>query len=67
MQRSFEDFETFWRIAQTGPRLAPLVAAMGAGPLQRLTERLRLRLPPDADGRITYGARANAIKGRVRR
>jgi hypothetical protein len=23
------------------------------------------RLPPDAAGRITYGARANAVKGRV--
>jgi hypothetical protein len=26
---------------------------------------MRARLPADADGRITYGARANAVKGRV--
>ena len=30
-----------------------------------LQSRLRQRLAPDADGRITCSARANAIKGRV--
>ena len=66
VQRSFDDFETFWRNAQTGPRIAPRLAAMAEGAGQRLKERLRERLVPDANGRITYGARANAIKGRVR-
>ncbi|MGZ5250693.1 MAG: class I SAM-dependent methyltransferase [Caldimonas sp.] len=67
VQRSFDDFETFWRIAQTGPRIAPRLAAMADGIGHRLKERLRERLVPDANGRITYGASANAIKGRVRR
>jgi SAM-dependent methyltransferase len=67
VRRSFDDFETFWRIAQTGPRIAPRLAAMADGAGQRLKERLRERLVPDANGRITYGASANAIKGRVRR
>ena len=66
VQRTFVDFETFWRIAQTGPRIAPRLAAMADGAGQRLKERLRKRLVPDANGRITYGASANAIKGRVR-
>ncbi len=66
VQRSFADFETFWRIARTGPRLAPRFAAMAQEDLQLLKERLRERVAPDADGRITYGASANAIEGRVR-
>lgn len=38
---------------------------MEAGRTALLEERLRARLPQDASGRITYGARANAVKGRV--
>jgi len=30
-----------------------------------LKARVRARLPVDATGRITYSARANAVKGRV--
>jgi hypothetical protein len=30
-----------------------------------LQERMRARLPVDVTGRITYSARANAVKGRV--
>jgi SAM-dependent methyltransferase len=66
VQRSFDDFETFWRIARTGPRIAPRLAAMPDDARQRLKERLRERMAPDANGRITDGAHANAIKGRVR-
>ena len=67
VQRSFDDFETFWRIAKTGPRIAPRLAAMADDAGRRLKERLRERLVPDANGRITHGASANAIKGRVPR
>ncbi len=67
VQRSFDDFETFWRTAQTGPRMAPRIAAMDKGDVARLEQRLRARLRPDAGGRITYGAIANAVKGRVAR
>jgi len=66
VQRTFADFDAFWAIAQTGPRIAPRIAEMAAGDVQLLRERLRARLIPDADGRITYAARANAIKGWVR-
>jgi SAM-dependent methyltransferase len=67
VRRSFDDFEAFWRTAQTGPRMAPRIAAMDKGDVARLEQRLRARLLPDADGRITYGAIANAVKGRVAR
>ncbi len=65
VQRSFADFDDFWRIAQTGPRVAPRLAAMGPAAVALLKERLRARLPADGSGRITYAASANAIKGRV--
>ena len=62
VRRTFADFDTFWRVAQTGPR----IGAMARGDSELLKTRLRARLPTDADGRITYGAQANAIKGKVR-
>jgi SAM-dependent methyltransferase len=65
VERSFDDFDSFWKIAQTGPRLAASLAAMPDDDRRLLGERVRARLPADVDGRITYGARANAIKGRV--
>jgi SAM-dependent methyltransferase len=65
VQRTYPDFDTFWKIARTGPRLAPKIAAMPADDVARLKDRLRARLAPEADGPITYGAWANAIKGRV--
>ncbi len=65
VQRTFADFDTFWKIAQTGPRVAPRIAAMAPGDLDTLKNRLRARLAPDGEGRITFSARANAVKGRV--
>ena len=67
VERTFADFETFWTIAQTGPRIAPRIAAMGPDDVALLKERLRARLTPDAAGRITYEAVANAIQGEVPR
>jgi ubiquinone/menaquinone biosynthesis C-methylase UbiE len=65
VERTFPDFDAFWRIAQTGPRLAASLAAMLAGDRQILRDRLQARLPANADGRITCRASANAIKGKV--
>jgi ubiquinone/menaquinone biosynthesis C-methylase UbiE len=63
--RTFESFESFWAIALTGPRMAPRIASMPADDVERLKDRVRLRLAADADGRITYEASANAVKGVV--
>jgi hypothetical protein len=38
---------------------------MSSENLALLKARMRARLPADATGRITYRARANAVKGRV--
>jgi SAM-dependent methyltransferase len=65
VERTFADFETFWKIAQTGPRLLPRFAAMPADDLAMLKDRVRARLAGAAGGAVTCSARANAIAGRV--
>ena len=64
VQRTFADFDAFWAAARKGPRIAPGLAGMPSGEGELLKERLRARLKPAADGSITYGARANAVRGR---
>jgi ubiquinone/menaquinone biosynthesis C-methylase UbiE len=64
VRRTFADFEEFWSIAQ-GSSVGQTVAAMTATDVATLKARLRACMPVDAAGRITYEARANAIKGRV--
>ncbi|MDQ6626859.1 MAG: class I SAM-dependent methyltransferase [Pseudomonadota bacterium] len=64
-ERTFADFDSFWKIAQTGPGVAPRIAAMPAEDVARLKGRLKARLVPDSAGRITRSASANAVKGRV--
>jgi SAM-dependent methyltransferase len=65
VQRTFDNFDDFWNVTTAigGPKLT--LATMEADAIARLKERVRARLPADTQGRITYGARANAIKGRV--
>ncbi|KPA90146.1 methylase involved in ubiquinone/menaquinone biosynthesis [Pseudomonas asplenii] len=65
VKRTFTDFDDFWETAQGAPSVGATLARMAAEDLARLKARLRERLPADAQGRITYGARANAVKGRV--
>ena len=67
VHRTFADFDDFWAISMKSPSLGPAIAALAAGDVETLKNRVRARLPADAEGRITYGARANAVKGRVLR
>lgn len=64
VQRVFASFDEFWAI-NTATNLKGTLAELDVGTVGRLKERIQSYLPADADGRITYGARANAIKGRV--
>jgi hypothetical protein len=64
VQRTFANFDEFWAIAQLAPSLRPTTAAMSSQDMERLKARVHARLTADAAGRITYTARANAIKGR---
>jgi ubiquinone/menaquinone biosynthesis C-methylase UbiE len=65
VQRTFDDFEDFWTTSLVASSIAPTIAAMTPKEAERLKSRVRARMPADAAGRITYGARANAIKGRL--
>ena len=65
VQRTFAGFDEFWTAILGGPSVGAKLAAMNSGDLALLNGRMRARLPTDAAGRITYSARANAVKGRV--
>jgi SAM-dependent methyltransferase len=65
VQRTFADFEDYWTTVLGGASVGPQLAAMAAEELALLKARMRAHLTADANGRITYGARANAVKGRV--
>lgn len=65
VQRTFADFDDFWSTALGAPSVGSTLSAMAANDLARIKERLRALLPVDAVGRITYSARANAVKGCV--
>ena len=65
VERTFADFEDYWATVLGGPSVGSLLAAMASDDLALLKARMSARLPPDATGRITYSARANAVKGRV--
>jgi SAM-dependent methyltransferase len=67
VRRTFADFDDYWTTIRGGPSVGPGLAAMGAGDLEVLKSRMRGHLPADGAGRITCGARAHAVKGRVAR
>ena len=63
VRRTFADFDDYWTSILGGPSVGPQLAAMASNDLQQLQSRMRDRLPPDAAGRVSYSARANAVKG----
>jgi SAM-dependent methyltransferase len=67
VRRTFADFDDYWTAVLGGSSFGPRLAAMASEDLALLQARMRVCLPADATGRITYGARANAVKGRVPR
>lgn len=66
VQRTFADFDDYWTTILGGASVGPHLAAMSPPDLALLKEQMRVRLPADTFGRITYGAWANAVKGLVR-
>ena len=65
VERTFGGFDDYWATLLGGPSVGGKLAAMTPGDAAHLKDRLRARLPASAGGRITYGARANAVKGTV--
>lgn len=66
VERTFTDFDEYLTTIRSSPSLGRALAAMSATDVARLEERLRRLLSADAEGRITYSARANCVKGWVR-
>lgn len=62
----YDDFDDYW---QTNTGLAHAFAEpileMSETEVEKLKALLREQLPPDSEGRISYIAKANAVKGRV--
>jgi ubiquinone/menaquinone biosynthesis C-methylase UbiE len=65
VQRGFVDFDDFWAAAAASPTLGALFASMAPDALAGLKTRVRVRVNEDSTGRVTHGAWANAIKGRL--
>jgi hypothetical protein len=63
---SFSDFNEFWR-SQTPSYTSTgkMIAALSETDREKVIDSVRARLPASPDGRITYSARANAVKARV--
>jgi hypothetical protein len=65
VQRTFADFDDFWTTSLLGASISQTIAAMSSNDVELLKTRVRARLVADVAGRITYSARANAVKGRI--
>jgi hypothetical protein len=63
--RTFPDFDNFWETTLLGAGLISVIDTMAADDVERLKERVRVRVAPVATGRVTSTGRANAVKGRV--
>ena len=64
IERTFASFDELWSVS-LGSSIGATIAKMEIGDVERLKRGLRARLQADATGKITYGVRANAVKGRV--
>jgi SAM-dependent methyltransferase len=67
VERTYASFDEVWETSLFSASLGAKIKAMPAADAQALKDKLRARLPADASGRVTYSARANAVKGRVPR
>jgi SAM-dependent methyltransferase len=65
VERTYRDFDEFWTTSLASPTLRVALSGMSQDEIAQLNARMRDKLPADTAGRITFGARANAVKGRV--
>lgn len=65
VERTFVDFEEYWSTILLGPSVGRQLATMPSQQVKSLKSKLQARLPADSNGRITYQARANAVKGQM--
>jgi ubiquinone/menaquinone biosynthesis C-methylase UbiE len=62
----YEDFDEFWNANTNIPNsVANAVGRLAPKDIELLGRKLQSALPKDSNGRIAYGAFANAVKGRL--
>jgi SAM-dependent methyltransferase len=64
VQRTFASFDELWAIKAKSPSMSATIAGMTPADVETVKRNVRARLTADSAGRITYGARAHAVKGR---
>lgn len=63
----YESFDDFWDGNTAAPNtVVNAMQSLSPSDIENVRERLRKTLPTGPDGRISYGAYANAVKGTVR-
>jgi SAM-dependent methyltransferase len=65
VERRFDSFEDYWATSTITGGVRPTLEAMTMIERDTLKARVRARMPVDTSGRVTWRARANAVKGRV--
>lgn len=65
VQRTWPGFSEYWDTVIGGPSVKATLATLPDGRQAVFQDRLRASLPADSAGRITCGAVANAIQGRM--
>jgi SAM-dependent methyltransferase len=65
VERSFSTFEDYWATSTITGGVRPPLDAMPVEERNKLKARVRDRMPADSLGRVTWSARANAVKARV--
>jgi ubiquinone/menaquinone biosynthesis C-methylase UbiE len=63
VRRTFANFEDYWTTSTLAATVSQKIAAMDPAKREFLKTRMRAQLIADATGRITCGARVNAIRG----
>ena len=65
VERTFDSFDDYWTTVLKGPSVSGQLKALRPGVTAALKATMQRYLPADGSGRITYSARANAVKGAV--
>jgi SAM-dependent methyltransferase len=65
VNRTFNDIDDYWNLNCLSPSVSASLETMKVKDIDKLKQRLVVRLSPNNSGSITISARANAIKGRV--
>ena len=63
VQRTFTSFDELWETCLLSPSAGGVIRAQAPPVQAELKERVRAKSPPDAQGRVTWSGKANAVKG----